>query len=61
MWNNYQFNLSLGQSLLFTLDNQARWAIKNGSADRNDLPNFLEAIYVDGLKSVKPDAVRIVK
>jgi len=61
IWNDFQYNLSLSQSLLVTLEDQARWAIKNGLADRRDLPNFYEALYIDGLKSVKPDAVRVIR
>jgi ABC-type nitrate/sulfonate/bicarbonate transport system substrate-binding protein len=61
IWNDFQFNVSLNQSLLLTLEDQARWAIKNGLTDRRDVPNFFEALNIDGLKSVKPDAVRIIR
>jgi ABC-type nitrate/sulfonate/bicarbonate transport system substrate-binding protein len=61
IWNDFQYNLSLNQSLLVTLEDQARWAIKNGLVERGEMPNFFEAFYIDGLKSVKPDAVRIIK
>ena len=61
IWNDFQYNLSLNQSLLVTLEDQARWAIKNGLTDRRDLPNFYESLYIDGLKSVKPEAVRIIR
>jgi NitT/TauT family transport system substrate-binding protein len=61
IWKDFQYDLSLNQSLLVTLEDQARWAIKNGLTDRRDLPNFLDALYIDGLKAVKPDAVRIIR
>lgn len=61
IWNVFQYDLSLNQSLLVTLEDQARWAIKNGLVERGEMPNFFEALYIDGLKSVKPDAVRIIK
>lgn len=61
IWNDFQFNISLSQSLLFSLEDQAGWAIKNGLVERRDLPNFLEALYVDGLMAVKPDAVRLIR
>jgi NitT/TauT family transport system substrate-binding protein len=61
IWNDFQFNVSLNQSLLFTLENQARWAIKNGLTDRRTMPNFFESLYVDGLNAVKPDAVRLIR
>jgi NitT/TauT family transport system substrate-binding protein len=61
IWNDFQFNISLNQSLLVTLEDQARWAIKNGLTNRRDLPNFFEALYIDGLKTVKPDTVRVIR
>jgi sulfonate transport system substrate-binding protein len=61
IWNDFQFNISLNQSLLVTLEDQARWAIKNRLTDRRDLPNFFETLYIDGLMSVKPDAVRVIR
>jgi NitT/TauT family transport system substrate-binding protein len=61
IWNDFQFELSLNQSLLFTFENQARWALKNGLTDRRDLPNFFEALSLDGLYSVKPEAVRVIR
>jgi len=53
------FRVGLDQSLLVTLESQARWAIRNRFVDRKEIPNFLEHIYLDGLKAVKPDAVTI--
>ena len=59
-WPVYQFVVNLDQSLLVNLENQARWAIRNRFVDRKEIPNFLEHLYLDGLKAVKPDAVTIV-
>jgi ABC-type nitrate/sulfonate/bicarbonate transport system substrate-binding protein len=61
IWNDFHYNLSLNQSLLVTLENQARWAIKNGLTDRDVLPDFLEVLSLDGLRSVKPDSVRVIE
>jgi ABC-type nitrate/sulfonate/bicarbonate transport system substrate-binding protein len=61
IWNDFQFNLSLNQSLLFTLEDQARWAIRSGQTDRRDMPNFFESLYLDGLQAVKPKSVRIIR
>jgi NitT/TauT family transport system substrate-binding protein len=59
-WDGYCFNLSLDPNFLLSLEDQARWAIRNNLIDRKTVPNFLEAIYFDGLKAVKPQAVTIV-
>jgi NitT/TauT family transport system substrate-binding protein len=43
------------------MENQARWAIRSKLTDRNKVPNFLEYIYFDGLKAVRPEVVTIVR
>ena len=59
IWKDYYFRVSLDQSLLINLENQAHWAIANKLVPGTKVPNFLENIYTDGLKSVRPDAVTV--
>jgi ABC-type nitrate/sulfonate/bicarbonate transport system substrate-binding protein len=61
IWDAYKFKVSLDQALLVDFEGQTRWVMKNRSAARTDMPNYLDFIYLDGLDSVKPDAVRIVR
>jgi NitT/TauT family transport system substrate-binding protein len=42
-------------------DTPIMFAMMNGLTDRRYLPNFFEALYLDGLNSVKPDAIRIIR
>ncbi|MDA8124626.1 MAG: NrtA/SsuA/CpmA family ABC transporter substrate-binding protein [Deltaproteobacteria bacterium] len=61
-WAGNNFGVTLDQSLLLELENEARWAIRNrltGGATK--LPNYLDFIYLEGLTSVKPKAVNILK
>jgi NitT/TauT family transport system substrate-binding protein len=60
-WDIYTFNVALDQALLVNFEDQTRWVIKNRLATRTDMPNYLDSIYDNGLRSVKPDAVRIVR
>ena len=61
LWDNYNFEVSLSQSLLLTLEDQARWGIRNDeSLSGKDMPNYLDFIYLDALDSVKPEAVGII-
>lgn len=54
-------HVSLDQSLLFLLENAARWEIGlMPQAQRPAVPNYLDFIYLDGLNAVKPDAVTII-
>lgn len=53
--------VSLEQSLLLTLEDEARWTISEGFADKNEVPNYLDFIYLEGLQAVKPDAVTVLR
>jgi NitT/TauT family transport system substrate-binding protein len=61
MWAIEDFSVTLDQSLVLALEDEAAWAIKNGFIEKVTIPNFLNYIYVDGLKSVNPKAVRILR
>jgi NitT/TauT family transport system substrate-binding protein len=56
-----QLSLSLDQSLIAAMEDEARWMIKNNLTKEKDVPNFLDYIYEDGLKVVRPDAVKIIR
>lgn len=60
-WPIYKFSVNLDQALLLNLESQGRWAIRNRLSDRKEIPNFLDLIYLDALKAVKPDAVTVIR
>jgi ABC-type nitrate/sulfonate/bicarbonate transport system substrate-binding protein len=57
----FDFRVKLDQSLLVTLENIGRWAVRGKLTGRKEVPNYLDHIYLDGLKSVKPDAVTVIR
>ncbi|MGA7876445.1 MAG: NrtA/SsuA/CpmA family ABC transporter substrate-binding protein [Desulfoferrobacter sp.] len=59
--STYRFKITLDQSLLVTLESQAKWAIKNGLTDAQEIPNFLDFICSDALERVNPEAVDIIR
>jgi NitT/TauT family transport system substrate-binding protein len=59
LWPTFGFNVTLHQSLLLTLEDETRWAIKNRLAAA-DLPNYLNYLYLDGLRAVKPESVTVI-
>jgi sulfonate transport system substrate-binding protein len=61
IWGDFNFRVALDQSLLVDLEDLTRWAIDSGLTKRRDVPNYLDFIYIDGLKAVKPEAVRITR
>ena len=60
-WDIFTFRVVLDQALLVDFEDQTRWILKSKAAARNDMPNYLDYIYTDGLHAVKPEAVRIVR
>jgi len=56
-----RFALSLEQNLLVVMEDEARWAVKNKVVEAKGTPNFLDAVYVDGLAAVKPRSVTVIR
>lgn len=60
-WPNYRFGLTLNQSLLSTLESEARWAIREQFVKGTRVPDYLDFLEVGPLKQVRPSAVTLVK
>ncbi len=61
VWSQNQFSLTLDQSLILAMEDEARWMIRNNLTSEKAVPNFLDYIYVDGLKAIKPESVNIIR
>jgi len=61
VWSQNQFTLSLDQSLILSMEDEARWMMENNLTGEKHMPNFLDYIYEDGLKTMKPEAVNIIR
>lgn len=59
-WPGYHFAVALDQGLLLALEDEARWAMKNELTPRADMPNYLNYLYLDGLRAVAPAAVTVI-
>lgn len=57
----FRFDVRLGQSLLGSLEDEARWAIRNKLVEAAAVPNFLEHVHLDGVLAVNPDGVTIIR
>lgn len=51
----------LDQTILMSLEDEARWAMREGLTDKKEPPNYLDFIYVDALEQVKPETVTIIR
>jgi len=61
VWDEFDFRLILDQSILISLEHQARWAIREGLVENKGVPNYLKFIYMDPLEQVAPEAVTIIR
>jgi NitT/TauT family transport system substrate-binding protein len=57
----YIFELSLEQAFISTLEDQAKWAMRNKLTEQSAMPNFLNFIYSDALEAIVPTQVTIIK
>ncbi len=55
----FNFRVSLDQSMLLTMEDAARWNIQNKLTGKTKVPNYLDYIHFDGLEKVKPGAITI--
>jgi NitT/TauT family transport system substrate-binding protein len=61
VWSQNQFSLSLDQSLILAMEDEARWMIANNLTTEKQVPNFLDYVHEDGLKAIKPQAVNVIR
>lgn len=61
VWPGLQFRLGLDQSLIKTLESEARWALREGHVNGKQIPNYLGFMHVTPLKLVLPEASNIAR
>jgi ABC-type nitrate/sulfonate/bicarbonate transport system substrate-binding protein len=61
VWTQNQFGLSLDQSLIVAMEDEARWMIKNGRTEATTVPDFLDYVAEDGLRKLDPGVVSIIR
>ncbi len=59
VWADYQYSVTIDQSFVLLMQEEARWLINNNISDATTMPDFLSSIYVQGLKSVNPNSVNL--
>ena len=60
-WPDHKFVVVLPQALILTMEDEARWRIKQELVSATKVPNYLDFIYLDALEAVKPEAVTIIR
>jgi NitT/TauT family transport system substrate-binding protein len=60
IWSDYQYSVTLDQSFVLLMQEEGRWLIRNNLTNATSIPNFLNYIYVDGLKTLRPESVNVI-
>jgi len=60
LWSQNRYSLSLDQSLIIAMEDEARWMMENNLTNATEVPNFLNSIDATGIKRVKPEAVTLI-
>lgn len=59
VWNAFNYHVVQDQTLLLTLEDETRWAMKHKLTDQTVMPNYLDYIHLDSLRAVKPEAIKM--
>ena len=60
LWPDHQFSLSLDQSLVLAMEDEARWMIANNLTNATVVPDFRSYMDTASLTAVKPGSVNII-
>lgn len=61
VWDDVTFWISLSEGLLTTMEDQARWIIRNSWAGATTVPNFHDYLDVGPLSRVNPERLTIIQ
>lgn len=61
IWPQHQFSLSLDQTLIVAMKDEAQWLMDSHLTNEKTIPDFMSYIHADALKAVKPEAVNIIR
>ena len=60
-WPKHTFAVTLPQGLLLSMEDEARWRIRNSLTFKKEVPNFLRAIHLGSLESLNRGAVTVIR
>lgn len=60
LWQNHRFRLGLNRLLLLKIEAEATWIQARQRSRVFSMPDLLELMYFDGLKSVRPEKVELL-
>lgn len=60
VWRDNAFSLSLDHALIAAMEDEARWLIKNNLVNEKQIPDVMNYIDAEGLKTVRPESVNLI-
>ena len=60
-WKDYRFVLSFDQALIIEMEDEARWMAGQNMTGGKIPPSYLDMMYQDPMRDVKPSAVTIIR
>jgi NitT/TauT family transport system substrate-binding protein len=61
MWRKNRYVLSLDQGLILAMEDEARWMGEQNMTGGRAPPSYLDMVYQDAMREVKPSAVTIIR
>ena len=61
LWEGVEYEVFLSESLLTTMEDQARWLIKMGNTDQKLVPDFSKYLDLGPMKKVRPEGIMIIQ
>lgn len=60
LWMKLNLRVSLHQPLVLLLESQARWALREGHVEGDEIPDYTTNIHFETLRKLKPEAVTVI-
>ena len=61
VWDAFNYRVRFDLTLLITLEDETRWAMKHHLSDRTNRPDFRKFFHLESLRAVKPEAVQMIR
>ncbi len=59
VWDAFSYRVVIDQTLLITLEDETRWAMKNKLTTKTEMPDYLSYIHLDSLRSIDAEAIKL--
>jgi ABC-type nitrate/sulfonate/bicarbonate transport system substrate-binding protein len=61
LWPKLDLSVTLHESLVVLLESQARWALREGLVDGDEVPDYASRMHLEALRGLKPKAVTVIR